>query len=95
MALMRAGVTMIDPAATYVDAGVTVGATRTLYPGTLLRGATSVGAGCVIGPHTTISDTTIGDGARVRYALVERASGRSRGRNWAVCTYRCETLERY
>jgi bifunctional UDP-N-acetylglucosamine pyrophosphorylase / glucosamine-1-phosphate N-acetyltransferase len=72
--LMRAGVAMIDPAATYVDAGVTVGQDTTLYPGTLLRGATSVGAGCVIGPHTTISDATIGDGARVRYALVERAT---------------------
>jgi bifunctional UDP-N-acetylglucosamine pyrophosphorylase/glucosamine-1-phosphate N-acetyltransferase len=71
--LMRAGVTMIDPAATYVDAGVTIGQDTTLYPGTLLHGATSIGAGCVIGPHTTLSDATIGDGARVRYALVERA----------------------
>jgi bifunctional UDP-N-acetylglucosamine pyrophosphorylase/glucosamine-1-phosphate N-acetyltransferase len=72
--LMRAGVGIIDPAATYVDAGVTIGQDTTLYPGTLLRGATSIGAGCVIGPHTTISDATIGDGARVRYALVERAA---------------------
>ncbi len=71
--LMRAGVAMIDPAATYVDAGVTVGQDTTLYPGTLLRGSTSIGAGCEIGPHTIISDATIGDGARVRYALVERA----------------------
>ncbi|MFL5805692.1 MAG: NTP transferase domain-containing protein [Roseiflexaceae bacterium] len=71
--LMRAGVTIADPAATYVDAGVTVGADTLLLPGTLLQGATRVGAGCVIGPHTTISDSTIGDRARVFHALVERA----------------------
>jgi bifunctional UDP-N-acetylglucosamine pyrophosphorylase/glucosamine-1-phosphate N-acetyltransferase len=72
--LMRSGVTVADPAATYVDAGVSVGGDTTLLPGTLLKGATRVGSGCVIGPHTTIADSTIGDRARVRYALVERAA---------------------
>jgi bifunctional UDP-N-acetylglucosamine pyrophosphorylase / glucosamine-1-phosphate N-acetyltransferase len=72
-ALMRSGVTIADPAATYVDAGVTVGGDTLLLPGTLLQGATHIGAGCVIGPHTTISDSTIGDRACVRHALVERA----------------------
>jgi bifunctional UDP-N-acetylglucosamine pyrophosphorylase/glucosamine-1-phosphate N-acetyltransferase len=72
--LMRAGVTLIDPANTYVDAGVTVGPDTTLLPGTLLRGATQVGASCEIGPATTILDSIIGDGAQVRYALVERAN---------------------
>jgi bifunctional UDP-N-acetylglucosamine pyrophosphorylase / glucosamine-1-phosphate N-acetyltransferase len=71
--LMRAGVTMTDPATTYVDVGVTVGGDTTLLPGTILRGATRVGTGCEIGPATTIIDSSIGDGARVRYALVERA----------------------
>ncbi len=73
-ALMRSGVTIADPAATYVDAGVTVGADTQLLPGTLLQGRTQVGAGCAIGPHTTISDSTIGDGARVYHATIERAS---------------------
>ncbi|HEY3229114.1 MAG TPA: bifunctional N-acetylglucosamine-1-phosphate uridyltransferase/glucosamine-1-phosphate acetyltransferase, partial [Roseiflexaceae bacterium] len=68
------GVTIADPAATYIDADVTVGVDTMLLPGTLLQGTTRVGTGCVIGPHTTISDATIGDGARVRYALVERAT---------------------
>lgn len=72
--LMRAGVTVTDPGATYVDAGVSVGGDTTLLPGTLLRGATTVGSGCVIGPHTTAIDTTIGDRAQVRYALIERAA---------------------
>jgi bifunctional UDP-N-acetylglucosamine pyrophosphorylase / glucosamine-1-phosphate N-acetyltransferase len=72
--LMRAGVTVVDPAATYVDAGVTVGAETVLLPGTLLQGATRVGGGCAIGPHTTIRDSTIGDRAQIRHAVVERAT---------------------
>jgi len=72
--LMRSGVSVIDPGATYVDAGVTVGNDSTLLPGTYLRGATNVGASCEIGPATMIVDSSIGDRARVRYALVERAS---------------------
>jgi bifunctional UDP-N-acetylglucosamine pyrophosphorylase/glucosamine-1-phosphate N-acetyltransferase len=70
-ALMQAGVTVTDPANTYVDTGVTVGSDTTLLPGTLLRGKTLVGSGCVIGPHTTVCDSVIGDRARVCYALLE------------------------
>jgi bifunctional UDP-N-acetylglucosamine pyrophosphorylase/glucosamine-1-phosphate N-acetyltransferase len=69
--LMRSGVTIVDPAATYIDVDVEVGQDTTLLPGTLLRGATRVGAGCEIGPYTTVIGATIGDRARVRYALVE------------------------
>ena len=72
--LMRSGVTVADPAATYVDVGVTVGGDTTLLPGTSLLGATRVEGGCTIGPHTTLVDTSVGAGARVRYALVERAA---------------------
>ena len=72
-ALMRGGVTVSDPTTTYVDVDVTVGRDTTLLPGTALRGTTQVGAGCEIGPYTTIVDAVVGAGARVRYALVERA----------------------
>ena len=70
---MRMGVTVVDPATTYVDAGVRVGAETVLLPGTLLQGATSVGGGCTIGPHATIRDSQIGDGAHIRHAVVEQA----------------------
>jgi bifunctional UDP-N-acetylglucosamine pyrophosphorylase / glucosamine-1-phosphate N-acetyltransferase len=72
--LMRAGVGVTDPANTYVDADVRVGADSTLLPGTYLRGMTSVGTGCEIGPATMIVDSCIGDWARVCYALVEQAT---------------------
>lgn len=72
--LMRTGVTVVDPAATYLDVGVTVGGDTTLHPGTILRGATSVGSGCQVGPQATLIDARVGDGARVRHALVEGAA---------------------
>ncbi len=70
-ALMRSGVTIVDPAATYVDVDVVVGQDTTLLPGTMLRGATRVGARCTIGPHTTLIDAIVADDARVRYTLAE------------------------
>ncbi len=71
--LMRSGVTVVDPAATYIDVGVTVGPDTRLEPGTVLRGKTSVGARCLIGPHTTLVDTRVGDGAQVRHSVAESA----------------------
>ncbi len=70
--LMRSGVTIVDPTNTYVDVGVSVGNDTQLLPGTLLQGNTRIGANCVIGPHTTIVDATIGDRSRVRHAWIER-----------------------
>ena len=63
--LMRSGVTVTDPANTYVDVTVTVGEDTTLEPGTVLRGATQIGADCRIGPHVVAVDTTIEDGVSV------------------------------
>ncbi len=70
--LMRSGVTVVDPEATYVDVDVVVGQDTMLLPGTMLRGATRVGTGCIIGPHTSLIDTIVADGAHVRYTFAER-----------------------
>ena len=58
---MRAGVTIVDPAATWIDAEVELAPDVTIEPGTTLRGATSVGSGSVIGPMTTLIDARIGE----------------------------------
>jgi bifunctional UDP-N-acetylglucosamine pyrophosphorylase/glucosamine-1-phosphate N-acetyltransferase len=73
-ALMRSGVTVVDPATTYVDVDVVVGQDTTLLPGTMLRGSTRVGARCMIGPHTSLIDTIVADDAHVRYTLAEGIS---------------------
>ena len=60
---MRAGVTLVDPASTWIDVDVMIGRDTTLWPGTVLRGRTSIGARCEIGPFTTLTDVAVGDGA--------------------------------
>jgi bifunctional UDP-N-acetylglucosamine pyrophosphorylase/glucosamine-1-phosphate N-acetyltransferase len=57
---MLAGVTVTDPGATWVDADVEIEPDALIEPGTTLRGATRVGRASVIGPHTTVVDSTIG-----------------------------------
>ena len=57
--LMRSGVTVVDPASTWVEPDVRIGADCVLFPGTTLQGGTVVGAGCHIGPHTRIRDSRI------------------------------------
>ena len=71
--LMDAGVTVIDPDTTYVDAGVVVGVDTVLHPNTYLEGATKVGSNCEIGPSTRLVDTTVGDGATVTFAVAREA----------------------
>ena len=67
---MRAGVTVVDPAATWVDAGVEIAADARIEPGTSLRGATAVGAGSVVGPHTTLIDTVLGERVAVPHSYL-------------------------
>ena len=62
---MREGVTIVDPAATYIDAGVTLAADVTLFPGTMLRGTTTVGSGSEIGPACRLTDTVVGERVRI------------------------------
>ncbi len=71
--LMRGGVTMPDPSAVYVDAGVSVGRDTVILPGTHLRGATSIGEGCVIGPDVVMADSVVGDRCTVASAHVLEA----------------------
>jgi bifunctional UDP-N-acetylglucosamine pyrophosphorylase / glucosamine-1-phosphate N-acetyltransferase len=62
---MREGVTVVDPATTWIDADVTVGQDTVIRPNTQLLGATTVGADCVIGPDTTLTSVQVRDGASV------------------------------
>jgi bifunctional UDP-N-acetylglucosamine pyrophosphorylase/glucosamine-1-phosphate N-acetyltransferase len=78
--LRTSGVTLIDPAATYVDVDVVVGQDTAIYPGTILEGSTVVGEGCRIGPRAHIVDSSIGDGAVIDSAVVEGATVGARAR---------------
>ncbi len=63
--VMRGGATLIDPDTTFIDADVTIGKDVTIYPGTQLRGTTSIADNCEIGPDTTLTNMTIDEGAHV------------------------------
>lgn len=62
---MRAGVTMIDPTTTWLDADVRLARDVVLEPGVQLHGHTEIGEGAVIGPDTTLTDVTVCAGAKV------------------------------
>jgi bifunctional UDP-N-acetylglucosamine pyrophosphorylase/glucosamine-1-phosphate N-acetyltransferase len=70
---MRAGVTVVDPATTWIDAAVTLDRDVTLLPSVDLHGATAVAAGAVIGPQATLVDTAVGPGATVERAVCRQA----------------------
>jgi bifunctional UDP-N-acetylglucosamine pyrophosphorylase/glucosamine-1-phosphate N-acetyltransferase len=70
---MLAGVTLIHPEATYIDAEVEIGPDTVIWPNTLLQGRTRIGAGCTVGPGSLIRSSTIGDGCRVELSVVEEA----------------------
>jgi bifunctional UDP-N-acetylglucosamine pyrophosphorylase / glucosamine-1-phosphate N-acetyltransferase len=71
---MRNGVTMLSPQTTIVDAGVRIGADTVLEQGCTLRGATTIGERCRIGPHATMTDADVHDEVTVRHAWVEGAT---------------------
>jgi len=62
---MRDGVTVIDPATTWIEAGVSIEPDVVLWPGTILRGATSIAEAAVIGPDTRLTDVEVGPAAQV------------------------------
>lgn len=71
---MRNGVTMRDPSTVYVDWTVDLGADVTLEPNVILRGATSVGDGSVIGAGSQLIDATIGARVRIWASIVESST---------------------
>lgn len=64
------GVTIIDPASTYIEADVQIGSDTVIYPGTVLRGKTVIGEDCVIGPQADITNSRIAQGAAIKYSVV-------------------------
>jgi len=69
---MLAGVTVVDPASTWIDAGVEIAADARIEPGCTLRGETTIGEGATVGPLSTLIDSSVGAGSQVLHSyLVE------------------------
>jgi len=68
---MYAGVTIIDPATTYIDADVEIGNDTIILPGSMITGKTRIGLACRIGPGTIIDQSILGNGCIVRNSVLE------------------------
>src|SRR6185436_8318673 len=73
--LMAAGVTIVDPATTYIDPDVEIGADTVIHPGVIIQGQTRIGGACEIQAHVRIVDSTLGAHVTVNsFCLIVGAS---------------------
>jgi len=70
---MLAGVSILDPASTYIDPDVIIGQDTVILPNTYLQHNTSIGKNCLIGPGTRIFSSQIGDDCEVEFSVVEES----------------------
>jgi len=71
--LMHKGIAIIDPNSTFIDVQVEIGEYTIIHPQTYLRGSTSIGSACEIGPNSLIQDTSIGDRCKITFSVTENA----------------------
>jgi len=72
--LMKSGVTLIDPASTYINADVEIGIDTVIYPGVILEAGTKIGEDCIIGPNSRIVSSVIGNNVEVNNSIVLESS---------------------
>lgn len=70
---MLEGVTIVDPASTYISAGAAIGQDTILHPNTILEGDTRIGEDCRIGPNAVLRDVQVGDSCEVFASVLEQA----------------------
>ena len=71
---LLSGVSIVDPATTYIDERVQIGRGTVVYPNTTISGRSLIGGDCHIGPHSIIADSTTGRGCRVVASVLEGAT---------------------
>jgi bifunctional UDP-N-acetylglucosamine pyrophosphorylase/glucosamine-1-phosphate N-acetyltransferase len=72
--LMRAGVTIIDPASTFIDWNVNIGIDTIIYPFTIIEGSSQIGERCQIGPAARITASRIGNDVLIESSRINEAS---------------------
>jgi len=72
--LMLGGVTIIDAASTFVEAGVSVGEDTVIHPGSVIQAKTRIGRECVIGPYSVLREAVVGDRCKVVCSVIEEAT---------------------
>lgn len=72
--IMLSGVTIVDPASTYIDANVFIGEDSVILPNTIIEGTTAIGEDCIIGPNSRISNCKIGNNVEVANSVAVDSS---------------------
>jgi bifunctional UDP-N-acetylglucosamine pyrophosphorylase/glucosamine-1-phosphate N-acetyltransferase len=70
---MLAGVTLLDPATTYIEKDVKIGQDTVILPNTMLLNGSLIGEDCTIGPNTSITESRIGNACTIHSAVIEHA----------------------
>ena len=76
--LMKKGVTIVDPKATYIDLDVSIGIDTTIYPNTHIKSGTEIGHDCIIGPNSNIDSSSIGNLCKIESSSIESSEIRDR-----------------
>jgi bifunctional UDP-N-acetylglucosamine pyrophosphorylase/glucosamine-1-phosphate N-acetyltransferase len=71
---MRDGVTIVDPATTYLEPELSIGRDTVIYPNTSISLLTTIGENCVIGPNSRLSGATIGDRVEIRESVISQST---------------------
>lgn len=72
--LMRDGVTLLDPARTYIDPRARIGTDTTIYPNVWIEGPCHIGSGCEVRPNVHLIDTRVGDGVTLKdHCVIEKS----------------------
>lgn len=72
--LMASGVTITNPHLVTIEPEVRIGADSVILPGCVLRGTTTIGHNCVIGPHTTLDDCVVGDDCAIPHSMLKQGT---------------------
>lgn len=68
---LDSGVTLVEPASTFIDQDVIIGQDTVIWPNTYLQGAATIGTDCVVGPNTVVRNARIGNHCRLEQVVVE------------------------
>ncbi|MEW6662682.1 MAG: bifunctional UDP-N-acetylglucosamine diphosphorylase/glucosamine-1-phosphate N-acetyltransferase GlmU [Bacillota bacterium] len=71
--LMLAGVTILHPESTFIEKGVSIGQDTVVFPFTIIKGNTTIGPECQVGPYATLTDCRLGLGVIFRHSVADRA----------------------
>lgn len=78
--VMLSGVTVIDPATTFIDSTVEIGMDTIIYPFSILERNTKIGKNCIVGPQVRITNSIVADNCRVEFSVVEDSEIETNGK---------------